>query len=183
MCLSTQDEINADLCLNSVDGDFLDSILLDGDVIPSVSSTTDIHQEDYPVMDAYQTDHMYSRSHSNSASDCQPPFSPPSVASHASLYSHSTGSPPCGLQNSCSTSPTELCASPLDGTTEDLTVQCLITDLEPTTVVFQEDDIIHMVTGCDETVTDDAGLISVGMLQFWLSLSIHSIASATKLNM
>jgi len=130
-------------------------------VVTTVSST-DIHCQDCRVTDAHQTDHLYSRSPSDSSSECQPSFGPPSVGSHASLYSHSTtGSPPRGLENSSLSSPIE-CASPLDGRTENLTVHGLLTVVEPTAVVLQGADIIHMVTGCDETVTDDSGLISVG---------------------
>lgn len=116
------------------------------------------------VSDAHQThvhDHMYSRSPSDSISECQPSFSPPSVGSHTSLYTYSTGSPPYGLENGSMSSPTE-CTSPLNGTTEDLTVQGLLTVMEPTAVVLHGNDVIHAVTGCDETVTDDSGLISVG---------------------
>lgn len=144
-----------DLCLSSLNTDFLDNILLGSDVVTTVDST-DIRQQECPVTDAHRTDHMYSRSCSDSAS-----FSPPSVGSHASFYSSSTGSPPHGLENSSLSSPAE-CVSPLDCITEDLTVQGLLTGLEPTTVVLQGNDIIHMVTACDETITDDSGLISVG---------------------
>ena len=150
-----QDHLNADVCLNSLNPDFLDNILLDNDVATAVNSTDILHQ-DCPVMDAHQTDHIYSRSRSDSAS-----FSPPSVGSHASFYSYTTGSPPShGLENSSLSSPSE-CASPLDGVTEDSTVQGLLTVVEPTAVLLQE-NIIHVVAGCDETVTDDSGLISVG---------------------
>jgi len=168
MCCVTfvvQDELSTDLCLNTLNADFLDSVLLDDDVVTAVGNT-DFVRPDLTVMDAYRTDHMYSRSHSDSTSDCQSSCSPPSAESRASLYSYSTGSPLAdvsGLENGSSTSPSEFCASPLDGTTEDLTVQGMLNIVEPPTVVLlQGDDIIDMVAGHDETVTDDSGLISVG---------------------
>ena len=144
-----------DLCLNSLNPDFLDHILLSSDLVTSADST-DIYNQDYPVMDAHQTDHMYSRSYSDSAS-----FSPPSVGSHASFFSSNAGSPPHGFENSSLSGVAE-CVSPLDGTTENLTVQGLLTGVDSTTVFLQGNDTIHMVTACDETTTDDNGLISVG---------------------
>lgn len=157
------DELSADLCLSSLNADFLDNVLLDNDVVATVENT-DFSRLNCTAIDAHQSDHMYSRCHRDSASDGQPSFSPPSVGSHASLYSYSTGSPfadHSGLENSSSASPTELCSSPLDGMTEDMTVQGMLTVMEPTAFVLQGDDIIRMVTGCDETVADDSGLISV----------------------
>lgn len=147
------DDLNSDLCLNSLNPDFLDNILLCGDVVPTVSSA-DIEHQECPVMAAHQTDHMYSRSRNDSASS-----SPPSVGSHASLYSSGTGSPR-GLENGSLSSPSE-CVGPLDGMTEDLTLQGLLPAVQPTVMVLQGNDVIHVVTGCDETVTDDSGLISV----------------------
>jgi len=166
MTFVMQDELSADLCLNSLSVDFLDNVLLDSDVVSTVDNTdTDFGHLDHAAMDAYRSDHMYSQSHRDSTSESQPSFSPPSVGSHASLYSYSNGSPltdVSGLENCSSASPTELCVSPLDCTTEDLTVQGMLGVVESTAVVLQGDDIIHLVTGCDETVTDDSGLISVG---------------------
>lgn len=153
-----QEDLSADLCLNSLNPDFLDNILLGSDIVTTVNGT-DIRHQECPVMDAHHTDHMYSRSPSDSALEHQPSTSPLSVGSHASLYS--TGSAPDGLESSSLSSPTE-CVSPLGGTTEDLTVQGLLPGMEPTMMVLQRNDVIHVVTGCDETVTDDSGLISVG---------------------
>jgi len=161
-----QDELNADLCLNSMNVDFLDNILLDHDGVTTMNNT-DFGRLDCTATEAHRTDHMYSQSHRDSVSDGQPSVSPPSVGSHASLYSHGTGSPLTDvsrLENSSSSSPTEVCASPLDYTTEDLTVQGILTVVEPTATMLQGNDVIHVITGCDETVTDDSGLISVGML-------------------
>jgi len=172
MIFVMQDELSADLCLSSLNADFLDNVLLDNDVVATVENT-DFSRLNCTAIDAHQSDHMYSRCHRDSASDGQPSFSPPSVGSHASLYSYSTGSPfadHSGLENSSSASPTELCSSPLDGMTEDMTVQGMLTVMEPTAFVLQGDDIIRMVTGCDETVADDSGLISVGMRPLFCAL-------------
>jgi len=164
MLFVMQDELSTDLCLNALNADFLDSVLLDADAITAVSNTDFVHS-DCTVMDAYRSDHMYSRSHSDSTSDRQSSCSPPSTESHASLYSYSSASPLAdvsGLENSSLTSPCEFCASPLDGTAEDLTVQGIMNVMEPTVVLLQADDIIDIVASSDETVTDDSGLISVG---------------------
>jgi len=165
MIFVAQDELSTDLCLNTLNADFLDTILLDNDVVTAVDYTDFVHS-DCAASDAHHTDHMYSRSHSDSTSDRQSSCSPPFAESHASLYSYSTGSPLADvseLENGSSTSPSEFCASPLDGTTEDLTVQGTLNMTEPSMVVLlQGDDIIDMVAGHGETVTDDSGLISVG---------------------
>lgn len=168
-----QDELNADLCLNSMNVDFLDNILLDHAGVTTMNNT-DFGHLDCTATEAHRTDHMYSQSHRDSASDGQPSVSPPSVGSHASLYSRGTGSPLTdvnGLENSSSSSPTEVCASPLDYTTEDLTVQGILTVVEPTAMMLQGNDVIHVITGCDDTVTDDSGLISVGMLTLLSALN------------
>jgi len=167
-----QDEFNTDLCLNGMNVDFLDNILLDSDGV-TAANNTDFGRLDCTATDPHRTDHMYSQSYRDLASDSQPSVSPPSVGSHASLYSHSTGSPLAdvnGLETSSSASPTEVCASPLDYTTEDLTMQGMLTVVEPTTMMLQGNDIIHVITG-DET--DDSGLITVGMLP--LLCAVNSI--------
>ena len=143
--------------------DFLDNVLLDHDVVMSASNWhTDTHLQDSAVTDSHQSDHMYSRSHSDSASEGQTSFRPPSVGSHTSLYSYRTDSPPSGLESSSATSPSEFCTSPLSGNAEDLTVDGVLTVVEPTVVMLSSDNIVHVVTDCDEAVTDDSGVISVG---------------------
>ena len=182
MTFVIQDELSADLCLNlnSLNADFLDNVLLHDDVVTPVDSR-DCGRLDCTAMDApHRSDHMYSQSYCDLASEGQPSVSPTSVGSHASLYSYSTGSPLAdvsSLENGSSTSPTEVCASPLDCTTEDLTIQSTMTIVEPTAMVLQGDDVIHVVTDYDETVTDDSGLISVGrwLLNFGLTAKFPRI--------
>jgi len=167
MIFVMQDELSTDLCLNALNADFLDNVLLGNDVVRTVNNS-DFDHSDCTVTDAYLSDHMYSRSHSDSTSERQSSCSPPSIESHASLYSYSSRSPLAdisGLENSSAASPSEFCASPLEGTMEDMTVQGILTVVEPTVVLLQGDDIIDMVAGCNEAVTDDSGLISVGRQQ------------------
>lgn len=163
MLTCSQDELRTDLCLSDLNTDFLDTVLLDGDMVPSLASA-DIH----PAVDVHHTDHMYSRSSTDSASDVQPCFSPLSVCSHASLYSHGSGSHTSLLENGSSLATSECCTSPLDVVTEDLTVQSL---LAPAAVDMQGSDIIHIISG-GETVTDDTGLISVGKLYFFRQIKL-----------
>lgn len=166
-----QDEFSADLYLNDINIDFLDNVLLDNGAVTTVNNT-DFGHLNCATTDAHRTDHIYSQSYRDSASEGQhePSVSPPSVGSHASLYSYSTGSPLADV--SSSGSPTEVCSSPLDSTMEveeshvnNMTVQGMLTVGKPTSVMLQGDNVIHVVTGYDETVTDDSGLISVGRCQ------------------
>jgi len=55
-------------------------------------------------------------------------------------------------------------------------MQSTMTTVEPT-AMLQGDDVIHVVTGYDETVTDDSGLISVGrwLLNFGLTAKFPQI--------
>jgi len=51
----------------------------------------------------------------------------------------------------------------------------VLTVMEPTAVILQGDDILHMVTGYDETITDDSGLISVGRRPLFYIVHLGSI--------
>jgi len=170
-----QDELSTDLCLNGLNADFLDNVLLDSDIL-TTASNTEFNYTDCTVMGAFQSDHMYSLSHSDSMSEHQSSCSPPSAESHASLYSYSSCSPLADVSSSAS--PSEHCASPLDGTTEDLTMQGMLTVVQPSMVLLQGDGIIDMVTSCDETieaVTDDSGLISVGRQPLLFECFVNSV--------